>query len=186
MSDKKCKINIDKTNNISEYLEKNKLSLLSISQNDIEDEEEYQNIKQLNDIFKKSNVYKRIKFNDTFKCNIRLLRNKKDIEEIIKQFEAIEKVENLIENLEFKKEFDEIEEEIKAINRKIIILDRTKISNNISQNEFLDKMKNEFDNVNLINVSGKEIINFYFFIYLLKNNLYDEKSFKHTFFTNNY
>ena len=71
---------------------------MSISQNDIEDEEEYQNIKQLNDIFKKLNVYKRLKFHDTFKYNIRLLRNKKDIEEIIKQFEAIEKVEDHIED----------------------------------------------------------------------------------------
>lgn len=64
---------------------------------------------------------------------------------------------------------------IKAINRKIIIFDREKIFNDISQKEFFTKMKREFENVNLIKFSGKEITDFYFFIYLLKNDIYDEK-----------
>ena len=52
LSDKNHKINFEKTLNISEHLERNKLSILPIPENDIEDEEEYQNIKRLNDIFK--------------------------------------------------------------------------------------------------------------------------------------
>lgn len=132
------------------------------------------------------NVYQRLKVNETFKFNIELINSNKEIEEILKQFDAIEKIENSIENLKFKKEFAEIKEEIKAINKKIIIFDRSKIFNEISQNEFLVKLENEFNGINLVNISGKEITDFYFFTYLLKNNLYDEQSFKNCFFNNYY
>ena len=123
------------------------------------------------------NIYQRLKLNDTFKLNIELIHNYKKIEEILKNFEAVKKIENSIENLKFEKELGEIEEEIKAINQKIIIFDRAKIFNDISQKDFFTKIKNEFDEVNLINVSDKEITDFYFFAYLLKNSLYDEKFF---------
>ena len=61
------------------------------------------------------NVYQRLKLNDTFKLNVGLIHNYKEIEEILKQFGALKNIENSIENLKFEKEFGEIEEEIKAI-----------------------------------------------------------------------
>ena len=170
----------DKTEYISDYLEKNKLSLDLIPLNDNLCGEENQNIQNLNIILSTLNTYERLKLNVTFKYNITYIIIYKKIIPILNQLKILEGIENQIDSLSFKKEFDEIEKEINGINRKVILFDRKKIFDEISQDEFFEKVKNEFENINLVDISGKEIVNFYFYTYLLKRNLYDEKSYKNS------
>ena len=126
------------------------------------------------------NIYERLKLNVTFKYNIIYIEIYKKIIPILNQLKILEGIENQIDSLSFKKEFDEIEKDINEINRKVVLFDRKKIFDEVSQDEFFEKVKNEFENINLVDISGKEIVNFYFYTYLLKNNLYDEKSYKNS------
>ena len=180
LSEKNCSINLDKTNYISEYLETNILSLAPIPLNNIQDVKEIENIKELNSMFGNLDTYQRLKLNATFRLNKEFMLINKEINPILSQLKAIEGIEKKENNLNFKKEFDEIKKEINNINIKIKIFDRTKIFTDISQKDFFSKLMGEFKNINLIDVSGKEINNFYFYTYLIKNNIYDEKSYKNS------
>jgi hypothetical protein len=51
LSGDKYIINLEKTTNISEFLEQNKLSIFPIPENISKDEEECHNIRKLNDLF---------------------------------------------------------------------------------------------------------------------------------------
>ena len=115
--------------------------------------------------------YQRLKLKAIFKFNIQFIHINKEINPILSQLKVLEVIKNKENNLNFKKEFEEIKNEINTINRKIKIFDRAKIFTDISQKDFFSKLMGEFENINLINVSGKEINNFYFYTYLIKNNI---------------
>lgn len=172
-------LNRKKVKNIITYLNNNFLNLenipLSVAKGDKDEEK---NIKQLNDILSNLDIYKRLKFNLTFNQNLELIDLKKEIIHIMKNVEIIKEIENNINDINFKDDLEKIKTEIDGIDKQIFIFERKKFFSEISQEKFLFVIEKEFSSNKSIDVSGKEITDFYFFIYLLKMDIYHEKSYK--------
>lgn len=172
-------LNRKKVKNIITYLNNNFLNLenipLSVAKGDKDEEK---NIKQLNDILSNLDIYKRLKFNLTFNQNLELIDLKKEIIHIMKKVEIIKEIENNINDINFKDDLEKIKTEIDGIDKQIFIFERKKFFSEISQEKFLFVIEKEFSSNKSIDVSGKEITDFYFFIYLLKMDIYHEKSYK--------
>ena len=114
----------------------------------------------------------------TFKLNLELIDLKKEIIPIMNNIEIIKEIENCITNINFKNDLKKIETEIDAIDKHLFIFERKKFFSEISQEKFISIINNEFSFSKWIDISGKEITDFYFFIYLLKMDIYHEKSYK--------
>ena len=125
------------------------------------------------------NVKERLKFNITFEENINLLNIKKKIETIKPNFEKIKEINDEINkfNINYEKEMAILKREIDNINISIKFIKREEIFTSITQEEFIEALESNYNKKN-INYFSSEINNFYLYIYLLKNKLYDEKSYK--------
>ena len=113
--------------------------------NNIENAKEIEKIKELNSFFGNLDPYQRLKLKAIFKFNIQFIHINKEINPILSQLKGLEVIENKENNLNLKKEFEEIKKEINTINRKIKIFDRAKIFTDISQKDFLSKLMGEFE-----------------------------------------
>ena len=90
----------------------------------------------------------------------------------IKKFE-----DNINNQINFDEEIKQIKNEIDEIEKQLFIFDRKKLFLELSQEQFVNVIEREFENDKLIDISGREINDFYFYIYLLKNDMHDEKSY---------
>ena len=123
-------------------------------------------------------IYRRLKFNLTFDYNISLLELNNKLNPVLENLNKISKIERQINDTNFKNRIDEIKNEMHNYDKKIGIFKREKMFVEISEKEFVKEIVKIFGNEGFIYFSTKEISNFYMFIYLKKNNLYHEKSFK--------
>ena len=125
------------------------------------------------------NVKERLKFNITFEENINLLNIKKKIETIKPNFEKIKEINDEIIkfNINYEKEMAILKREIDNINISIKFIKREEIITSLTKEEFIETLESNYNKKN-INYFSSEINNFYLYIYLLKNKLYDEKSYK--------
>ena len=107
-----------------------------------------------------------------------MINFKKQINPILKDLEIIREIDNNIDDINFNEDLEKLRKEINGIDKQLFIFERKKFFSEISQEKFIQVIDKEFANINLIDVSGKEITDFYFFIYLLKMDMFHEKSFK--------
>ena len=179
LSEKDCIPFINSCEDLVDYFNKNKASTNQIPLNLFKNNEQaQQNVLYLNDKFKHIDIYHRLLLNITFEYNIALIKLKSEIIQIIERLNSIVKIEADIKKIDCEKELQEVENKINTINNNLFIFNRKKFFVEINQNEFVMKVIGEFPKNFIIDISGKEIVDFYFYIYLLKHDLYDEKSFK--------
>ena len=119
-------------------------------------------------------IKNKFKLNVTFYNNVKLIYIKKKVDELIKLIE-IEEIDKQIEIIN--KYFNEKSYNLinKIMNRSELIGEEKQIFIDIFENQFKDES---------IDINNGEINNFYFYTYLLKNNLYDETSYKNSEFLN--
>ena len=72
---------------------------------------------------------------------------------------------------------DKIIQESQNFDKIIKLINREELFIGIKKEEFVSLLENEFKDEN-IDILEPDINNFYFFIYLLKQGLYDENSYK--------
>jgi len=82
-------------------------------------------------------------------------------------------------NVEYEQKLNEIRKEIDDIKITKKFLKREDIFSDLTQDKFIKSLEAKFDKINL-DYFEPEINNFHLYIYLLKNNIYDEKSYKST------
>ena len=133
-----------------------------------------------NNLRKNMNIKEKLKLNATFEENICLINIKKRINEFIPIYEKIvEDTNNGIEEFKgfFKEEMEILKREIDNINIASNFIKREKIFSSLTQEEFVKALESCYDKKK-IDYFSPEINNIHLYIYLLKNNLYDEKSYK--------
>jgi len=162
-------------------------SRVPVNLNDIEieidDMDKYEgeenNLEYFNGLWRQMNVKDEIKFNITFAYNLAIINYKKTIDNLLPEFNKIDTINNSIQELNnyFKGELDKVIQESQNSDKIIKLINRDGIFVDIKKEEFVSILENEFKDEN-IDIFEPEINNFYFFVYLLKQGLYDEKSYK--------
>ena len=157
-----------------------------VNLNDIEIDEdmnryegEENDLEYFNGLKRQMNVKDKIKFNITFAYNLAIINYNKSIDILLNEFNKIEGINNSIQELNnyFKNELDKVIQENEYFDKIIKLINREKIFLDIKKEEFESLLEKEFKDEN-IDIFEREINNFYFFICLLKQGLYDEKSYK--------
>ena len=165
--------------NVINYVNNNKFDLQSIpTDNHNFTPQEIEFCKQLNNILKNMNSYQRLKFNVTFEFNLYLIDLKYQMEKLDKQFRIFQRFKERKENLikDSLNKLKIIDNKIKEINKMINIVNNIKIIRKKKSEDIESDLLTRFKSGSL-NIS-QEINNFYFFVYLLINNLYKEKEYK--------
>ena len=168
---------------LNRYFKENILNVDDIKINDIEHNDDnlvfINGINYFNNRRKNMNIKEKLKFNITFEENINLINIKKKIETIKPNFQTIKEINDEINrfNINYEKEMAILKREIDNINISIKFIKREEIFTSITQEEFIEALESNYNKKN-INYFSSEINNFYLYIYLLKNKLYDEKSYK--------
>ena len=165
---------------LNNYLKNNILSVGNLNLNEIDsDKIKEEHINFFNRLINNMSIKERLKFNVTFEENMNLLNLKKETEILIPIFEKIEEINKDIIGLNayYETELTKLKNELNNLNNTIKFINREDIFEDISKEDFIKTLelnfhKKEFD------YSSPEINNFYLFIFLLKKNLYDEKSYK--------
>lgn len=181
LKDYQLNLSENKIKCFSEYFKDNILNLNDIN---ISEEDGYEGIMNdvnyFNELRRKMTIKEKIKFNISFRINILLINMKKKVENIIHDLDKIKGVEEEIAKLDiyFKNELNKINDQL--INSDIVVklMNREVIFAGVNKKEFISIMKNILQEEHQINIYDPEINNFYFFVYLLKKELYDEKSYK--------
>ena len=181
LKDYQLNLSENKIKCFSEYFKDNILNLNDIN---ISEEDGYEGIMNdvnyFNELRRKMTIKEKIKFNISFRINILLINMKKKVENIIHDLDKIKGVEEEIAKLDiyFKNELNKINDQL--INSDIVVklMNREVIFAGVNKKEFISIMKNILQEEHQINIYDPEINNFYFFVYLLKKGLYDEKSYK--------
>ena len=159
-----------------------------VNLNDIEIDEdmnryegEENDLEYFNGLRRQMNIKDKIKFNITFDYNLEIINYKKSIDILLDEFNKIDGINNSIQDLNnyFKNELDKVIQENEYFDKIIKLINREKIFLDIKKEEFESLLEKEFKDEN-IDILETEINNFYFFIYLLKQGLYDENSYKST------
>ena len=168
---------------LDKYFKENILNTDDIHINDMDNTNDnlvYINgMNYFNNLRKNMNIKEKLKLNVTFEENICLINIKKRINQLIPIYEKIVDTNNGIEEFKgfFKEEMEILKGEIDNINIASNFIKREEIFSSLSQEEFIKALESYYDK-NKIDYFSPEIKNFHLFIYLLKNNLYDEKSYK--------
>ena len=160
------------------YFKKNIFDIGDIKRHEISQNLSNSKIDYIDNLRKDMCVKDKLLFNSTFDINIEYLNLKLEIDELIKKLGFISVILQKIKQLEadynayleiLKKEYSNIKVISKYINR-------DEIFTNISKEEFIQNLKSLFTNEYID--YNDEIDNFYFYIFLLKKELFDEKSYK--------
>lgn len=167
---------------LDDYFKNNILNLDDIQSNEINlDIVKIDCVSYFNGLRKGMSVKEKYKFNITFDININLLNLKKEIETLIPLYNKIGIINDDIDklNVEYEQKLNEIRKEIDDIKITKKFLKREDIFSDLTQDKFIKSLEAKFDKINL-DYFEPEINNFHLYIYLLKNNIYDEKSYKST------
>ena len=123
-------------------------------------------------------IKEKYKMNVTFDLNINLLNIKKQIEFILTNFDKIQEINNKIGELDryYEEQLEKIKNDIKNIKIATKFIKREELFTDIIQEDFIKSLEFKFNNIYL-DYFSPEISNFYLYIYLLKNELYDENSY---------
>ena len=132
-------------------------------------------------------IKNRLKFNVTFEANIYLINISKKLNKIISKLENIRTINNSINDLNryYNEEMGKLNTEINNITISIDFIKREQLFTEINQEEFVKTLESDFQ-TEQINYLNDEINNFYLYIYLLKRNVYDEKSYKFAIVNDDY
>ena len=179
----------DKIKSLALQFSKNPVNLndIKIEDDDDADDEDDSNkyegeendLEYFNGLRRQMNIKDKIKFNITFAYNLAIINYKKTIDNLLPEFNKIDTINNSIQELNnyFKGELDKVIQESQNSDKIIKLINRDGIFVDIKKEEFVSILENEFKDEN-IDIFEPEINNFYFFVYLLKQGLYDEKSYK--------
>ena len=142
-------------------------------------EGEENDLEYFNGLRRQMNVKDKIKFNITFAYNLAIINYIKSIDILLDELNKIDLINNSIQDLNnyFKDELNKVIQEGQNSDKIIKLINRDEIFIDIEKEEFIAILENEFKDEN-IDILEPEINNFYFFIYLLQQVLYDEKSYK--------
>ena len=129
----------------------------------------------------------RLKFNITFEENIFMLNILKNLDYIIPELEKIGEIKEKYDSINryYKRKLNKLKLKINNIATSIDFIKRDKIFTDISKENFIEALQTNFQ-TEKIEYFKFEINNFYFYIYLLKKSLYDEKSYKSVAFSEDY
>ena len=182
---KDCALSLSKgeIRKLDKYFKENILNTDDIHINDMDNTNDnlvYINgMNYFNNLRKNMNIKEKLKFNATFEENICLINIKKRIDELIPIYEKIVDINNGIEEFKdfFKEEMEILKGEIDNISIASNFIKREEIFSSLTQEEFVKALESCYDKKKL-DYFSPEINNFHLYIYLLKNNLYDEKSYK--------
>ena len=182
---KDCTISLSKgeIRKLDKYFKEKILNTDDIQINDINNTNDnliyINSMNYFNNLRKNMTIKEKLKLNVTFEKNICLINIKKKIDELIPIYEKIKNIEHEIEEFKnmCKEELEILKGEIDNINIASQFIKREEIFNSFNQEEFIRTLESCYDKKNINNFSS-EINNFKLYIYLLKNNLYDEKSYK--------
>ena len=142
-------------------------------------EGEENDLEYFNGLRRQMNIKDKIKFNITFAYNLAIINYIKSIDILLDELNKIDLINNSIQDLNyyFKDEFNKVIQEGQNSDKIIKLINRDEIFIDIEKEEFISILENEFKDEN-IDIFEPEINNFYFFVYLLKQGLYNEKSYK--------
>ena len=129
----------------------------------------------------------RLKFNITFEENIFMVNILKNLDYIIPELEKIGEIKEKYDSINryYKRKLNKLKLKINNIATSIDFIKRDKIFTDISKENFIEALQTNFQ-TEKIEYFNFEINNFYFYIYLLKKSLYDEKSYKSVAFSEDY
>ena len=129
----------------------------------------------------------RLKFNITFEENIFMVNILKNLDYIIPELEKIGEIKEKYDSINryYKRKLNKLKLKINNIATSIDFIKRDKIFTDISKENFIEALQTNFQ-TEKIEYFKFEINNFYFYIYLLKKSLYDEKSYKSVAFSEDY
>ena len=174
--------NRKKINKILKYIKSNPydcdvINIESCNKN----EEDY--LSKLNNNLGTLNKYSRIKFNLTFERDLAFLELKNVLKNSVDWINNIDIFLNDFNKLkdEFSKEYVNIKSKVSLIESCLIVFNYKRLFTEITPEKFVTEMKKNFsEKEDKIDIFGKEINNTKLFLYLLKENLYNEKAFKAT------
>lgn len=132
-------------------------------------------------------IKNRLKVNVTFEANIYMINIIKKLNEKIGDLEKVVNINYLINDLYnyYNEEIEKLNTENNNITISLEFIKREEIFTEINQEEFIRTLESDFENEK-INYLNDDINNFLLYIYLLKKNLYDEKSYKSTVVNDDY
>lgn len=171
---------INEIKNIIDYIKTNKYDYKEINIDNCEKKEKI-HLLNLNKELNKYDIYSRIKFNLTFEKSMELIEYKNELRNVIS---TIKTTDDLLYRLneikfKFKEKHNEVKREVSLINDCLKAFDYSNIFSEISVEKFAEFIKNTFNGVT-IDLFGKEINNFYLYIYFLKKGIFNEKAYKST------
>ena len=172
------------------YFNKNIYNINDIQANEIainNEPIEINYINYFNDLRRRMCIKDRLKLNITFDANMQMINITKKLDIII---DKLEKIKQLIEKINVINNYYIIEMkklivEINNIKISINFIKRENIFIDINQESFIITLQKDFENEK-VDYFNNEVNNFFLFIYLLKNNLYDEKSYKSAVINDDY
>ena len=173
------KLSENEISTLSDYFKKNMFYIGSIKRDEINMNLVAQTKVDYIDMKRNSmSTKEKLLLNATFGINIELLNIKKEIDALIPVLNSIKDIKKSIRKLDkhYKKELAKLNVNYNNIVITSKYINRSDIFSNMSKNEFIDNLESLFKNANID--FNNEINNFYFYIYLLKKKLFDDKSYK--------
>ena len=173
------KLSDNEISTLNNYFKKNMFYIGSIKRNEInmnlvdKTKVDYIDMKR-----NSMSTKEKLLLNATFGINIELLNIKKEIDGLIPVLNSIKDIKKKIRKLDkhYKKELAKLNLNYNNIVITSKYISRSDIFSNMSKNEFINNLELLFKNANID--FNDEINNFYFYIYLLKKKLFDDKSYK--------
>ena len=180
----------DKISAFAKYFKNNFLNINDIPYNEVtinNNPIDRKYIDYFNDLRRRMSIKNKLKFNVTFEANIYLINISKKLNKIISKLENIRTINNSINDLNryYNEEMGKLNIEINNIKISIDFIKREQFFTEINQVEFVKTLESDFQ-TEQINYLNDEINNFYLYIYLLKRNVYDEKSYKFAIVNDDY
>lgn len=173
------KLSDNEISTLNNYFKKNMFYIGSIKRNEInmnlvdKTKVDYIDMKR-----NSMSTKEKLLLNATFGINIELLNIKKEIDGLIPVLNSIKDIKKKIRKLDkhYKKELAKLNLNYNNIVITSKYISRSDIFSNMSKNEFINNLELLFKNANID--FNDEINNFYFYIYLQKKKLFDDKSYK--------
>ena len=138
---------------------------------------------KINTNLRQYDEYSRIKFNLTLERDLELLELKNKVTELLNRIKSVDSFLERLNKLKigFSNKYESLNRQVSSIESCLIVFDYKRLFTDITPEIFVKELKKDFNNKNdKIDLFSKEISNTKLFLYLLKENLYDENAFKST------